>query len=106
MIAMDVVEVLEAYGATIVGPVASVEDALHLIATEKIDGATLDINLNGKRVYPVADALAARNVPFIFASGYDPTVVPQAYADVPQCDKPVTSTSLIKALAASFADRK
>ena len=104
MIAMDVVEALEACGATIIGPVATVEDALDLIATEKIDGASLDINLGGTRVYPVADALAAQNVPFIFASGYDPKVIPLAYADIPLCDKPVSSTSLIKALVVSLTN--
>lgn len=102
MIAMDVVDVLRGCGAAIVGPVATVEEALHLIQSEKIDGASLDINLAGERVYPVADALAARGVPFIFASGYDPNVIPAIYANVPQCDKPVNGRVLAKTLAAYF----
>lgn len=102
MIAMDVVFFLEACGAAIVGPVATVADALELIAAEQIDGASLDIDLGGDRVYPVADALSARGVPFIFASGYDLTVVPAAYAGIPKCAKPVNGTTLAKALGAYF----
>lgn len=98
MVAMDVMAALEGYGATIIGPAATVGDALELIATEQIDAASLDINLGGERVYPVADALAASGVPFIFASGYDPKVIPGAYADIPRCDKPVNSQLLMKAL--------
>ena len=104
MVAMDVVAALEGYGATIIGPAATVNDALELIATEQIDAASLDINLGGERVYPVADALAACGVPFVFASGYDPKVIPEAYADIPRCDKPVNSQLLMKALVGCLMD--
>lgn len=103
MIAMDVVDILEACGADIIGPVATVHDALKLIRAERIDAASLDINLRGEWVYPVADVLTARGVPFIFASGYDPKVIPEIYAHIPQCDKPVNGSSLAKALAAYFS---
>lgn len=104
MVAMDVVAALEGYGAIIIGPAATVNDALELIATEQIDAASLDINLGGERVYPVADALAACGVPFVFASGYDPKVIPEAYADIPRCDKPVNSQLLMKALVGCLMD--
>jgi hypothetical protein len=51
--------------------------------------AILDINLGGAMVYPVADALRARGVPFIFATGYEAWSIPEAYSDVPRCEKPV-----------------
>jgi CheY-like chemotaxis protein len=61
---------LESNGVTVVGPAARVEDALQLIdAAGHIDGAVIDINLNGDLAYPVADALASRGVPLIFATG-------------------------------------
>ena len=68
----DMVRTFKACGAEVVGPVASVDGALDLIAaTERLDGAVLDVNLQGEMAYPVADALVARGVPFVFATGYD-----------------------------------
>ena len=40
-----------------------------MLDAEAIDAAVLDINLNGQKNYPVADALAARRVPFVFSTG-------------------------------------
>jgi DNA-binding response OmpR family regulator len=66
-------ELLEA-GAEVVGPACSVKEALELIDQVTADGglsaAVLDINLEGETVLPVADRLAALNVPFVFATGY------------------------------------
>src|SRR3954452_25195679 len=95
MIAADLARALEDRGANVIGPAASVEDALELLDAEhQIDGAILDINLRGQRVYPVAEALRARGVPFVFASGYDSWVIPDAYASVPRLEKPVSTRAL------------
>ena len=59
----------------------------------------LDINLHDERVYPVADALAARGVPFVFLTGYDAQGIPDAYTRVPSCGKPVSSTLLSRMLS-------
>lgn len=73
LIAVDLVRSFEATGAEVVGPVASVDDALDLLDdTEHLDGAVLDINLQGEMAYAVADALTARGVPFLFASATMP----------------------------------
>ena len=103
-IASDMAQVLEDAGAEVVGPAGTVEDALELVESEAVtlDGAALDINLHGERVYPVADALAARGVPFVFATGYDAHVIPEAYAGVPRLEKPVDRTQLERALARSL----
>lgn len=58
-------------GCMIVGPAASVSQALAMIEANAIDVAVLDINLNGEMSYPVADALAGCDVPFVFVSAYD-----------------------------------
>jgi CheY-like chemotaxis protein len=50
--------------------VATVAAAHEVIASTDLDGAILDINLSGKMVFPVADALADRHIPFVFATGY------------------------------------
>lgn len=71
-IANDLLRQFKESGAEVLGPVASVEHALALIAaTPQIDGAVLDVNLRDVMVYPVADALRDRGVPFVFATGYE-----------------------------------
>jgi ActR/RegA family two-component response regulator len=100
-IAVELMRSLEALGVEVIGPVASVEDALALVEREggRMDGAVLDINLRGRRVYPVAEALTARGVPFVFATGYDAMVIPGDYAGVPRCEKPVDKELLARMLA-------
>jgi CheY-like chemotaxis protein len=58
-------------GLMVVGPAASVNQALAMIDAESIDMAVLDVNLKGQMSYPIADALVARGVPFVFSTGYD-----------------------------------
>jgi len=97
----DLIRAFEAAGAEVVGPVASVDDALDLIEeTERIDGAVLDVNLRGEMGYPVADALLARGVPFVFATGYDKGAVPPQYAHITRCEKPVDPGRIAQALFA------
>ena len=95
----DMVRAFRASGADVIGPVPSVEGALDLIAeTAHLDGAVLDINLRGEMVYPVADALRERGVPFVFATGYDQAVIPPRYAEVTRCEKPVDPSTVAKTL--------
>ena len=90
MLAEDLREELERQGALVMGPVASVADALELLRSGPApDMAILDINLGGEMAYPVADALRARDIPFIFATGYNAGAIPKAYSDVPRAEKPV-----------------
>lgn len=85
----------------VVGPAGSVKDALALIAAETIDAAVLDISLNGENVIPVVEALSARSVLFVFATGYDAFDLPLAWRDVPRFEKPVDTAVLAKALRRS-----
>ena len=89
----------EAIGASVIGPAATVDDALRLVAaTDQLDAAVLDVNLRGAMVYPVADALTARGVPFVFATGYDSTVIPPRFAGVKRCAKPVQFARMMRTL--------
>jgi predicted TIM-barrel fold metal-dependent hydrolase len=76
-----------------------------LIETEgdQLDGAVLDVNLDGDRVYPIADALLALGIPFVFATGYDLWVIPAVYAGVPRCEKPIRVSLLSRLLAEQIA---
>lgn len=97
-LAQDLADYFESLGADIVGPAGTVQDALRLLEGAQIQGAILDVNLRGERVYPVADVLLQRGVPFVFASGYGGELEPQAYADVPRCIKPINSKILARTL--------
>ena len=97
---------LTAKGAQVIGPVASVDGALALIAASPtLDAAVLDVNLRDVMVFPVADALVARGVPFVFATGYDSGVIPSHHADIVRCEKPVQPSTLVRALSAQMYDR-
>lgn len=91
-IAFDLVTTLEAAGVRVVGPAASLSEALDLVAQgDRLDGAILDINLQGEMVYPLVDVLKARDVAVVFASGYGRHDIPIRYTDVPLCEKPIQS---------------
>ena len=89
----------EASGAEVLGPVAKLETALDLVRLQpSIDGAVLDINLRGELAFPIADALVARGVPFVFATGYHRSVVPDRHAEATFCEKPVEAEAVANAL--------
>ncbi|MFL6818375.1 MAG: response regulator [Bradyrhizobium sp.] len=98
-LAQDLAEYFHDLGAEVMGPVASVKEALKLLEVSDVQAAVLDVNLRGERVYPVADALRQRHLPFVFASGYGGESEPAAYAEVPRCVKPVDFALLAKTLA-------
>lgn len=77
--------------------VGRVADALGLAVDEPFDGALLDINVAGTLVYPVADALRARRVPFVFVTGYETVALP--YRDNPLISKPISDDSLARSVA-------
>ncbi|MEA2990075.1 MAG: hypothetical protein QOG83_2786 [Alphaproteobacteria bacterium] len=101
LLAADLAASLESLGVEVVGPAASVEEALSLVENKggRLDGAVLDINLRNERVYPVADVLTARGVPFVFTTGYDAMSIPTAYACTPRCEKPVDKAQLVRWLS-------
>lgn len=88
-VAMLLEDMLGDLGCEIVGPAASVEQALAIIeAAGTFDAAVLDVNLNGQKSYPVADALVARGVPFVFSSGYGKDSLSDGYQSYPVMQKP------------------
>lgn len=77
LIAWAAAENLEAEGAHVVGPAYSLQVALALLISERVEAAVLDIRLGEDLVYTLADALAATGVPFIFATGYGVESLPE-----------------------------
>jgi DNA-binding response OmpR family regulator len=94
LLAMAIEDVLYALGCQVVGPVAVLEKALKLARDETFDAAILDVTLRGSKVYPVAELLLGRGIPFVFASGYGDWALPEALRGQPRLTKPFTATQL------------
>jgi CheY-like chemotaxis protein len=92
-------------GAEIVGPVATLGDALARLSCVEIDAAVLDIDLHGEPSYPLMDALLERRVPFLIATGYHPSMIASAYRHLPQQEKPYDEHALARRLAAMCRGR-
>lgn len=105
LVALTVVELLEDVGAEVVGPVSTADEAVALVTAGDIaiDAAILDVNLDGETSFPVADALAERNVFFVFATGYGGAVLGDHYRHYPRCQKPFEPEHLFQTLAAGAA---
>lgn len=70
MVAMMLEDMLVDLGCEIVGPAASLQAGLQLARTAAFDAAVLDVNLAGDKAFPIADVLAERGIPFVYATGY------------------------------------
>jgi DNA-binding NtrC family response regulator len=71
-LAIELEQLVGELGGTVIGPVGTVAAAIEQVRREHLDGALLDIELRDGRVSPIAAILAARGVPFVLLSGYDP----------------------------------
>ena len=100
LVALDLQFALEDEGAIVIGPALSLPDALELLACEPhIDGAILDVDLAGIEVYPAADLLRARGIPFVFHTGHGSRVsLSERFPGSLTCSKPTTPATLITAL--------
>ena len=98
-IAMLLEGVLEDQRCVIVGPYGSLDEALAAARNETLDIAVLDINLAGEMVFPAADVLEERGVPFVLLSGYGQDGLPPDRRHWPICGKPFKLDELISVLA-------
>lgn len=89
MVAEDMQMELESLGAEVIGPAASVDEALAMLGENEVEFAIIDVNLGGELAFPVADALKTRGVHFVFTTGYDQSALPLRYAGFPRCEKPI-----------------
>ena len=104
LLALELETGLSEAGAQVVGPAYELEEALALL-DQPIDAAVLDANLNGRSVTPVAELLAQRGVPFVFATGYGETGGAPGGFDAPVIRKPYDVTQVAAAVAELLAGR-
>jgi len=100
LLAMDYEEMLLGEGCTVLGPVGRKAKALALLEHEQPDAAILDLNLAGERSTAVAEALEARQVPFVVVSGYgEKTLLEPVLRRAPRLDKPLQVQELLRLIA-------
>jgi DNA-binding response OmpR family regulator len=104
LVALAAEDILISEGYSVVGPADRLESALRLAKNEALDGAVLDINLAGVYVWPVADALYARGVPFVLLTGFGKGLdLPASCRRIPILTKPVRPPELAAALEGQIA---
>ncbi|MFL6531743.1 MULTISPECIES: response regulator [Pseudomonas] len=93
-VAMLIEEMLEDLGCTVVASVPRLALAREKAGTAQVDLAILDVNLAGERVFPVAEILRGRGVPFLFSTGYGASGLPEEFAQSPVLHKPFSENEL------------
>ncbi|MFL6586382.1 MAG: response regulator [Luteimonas sp.] len=99
ILAMLLEDFLDDLGYTPPAVASNVAQALRIVETRAIDFAILDINLGGEQSFPIADALDARGIPYIFMTGYGATGVPERLSRHYVLQKPYGADALKQALA-------
>jgi CheY-like chemotaxis protein len=98
-LADDFRRALEAHGFEVIGPAATVDEAIALASTsQSLHGAILDIHLDGEPAYAVADVLRTRSAPFAFVTAHDPVGIPHAYRSAPCWPKPIAGEAVASRL--------
>jgi CheY-like chemotaxis protein len=97
-LADDLSRALSDAGATVIGPVATLQEAEQRLGDAAFDCAVVDMNLRGEFAFAVAERLKARNVPFVVATGYNEGSLPEALKNVPRVEKPFAPKQVIELL--------
>ena len=100
LLASKMVEEFARLGVETIGPASTVKRALDLVEhCGPLDAAMLDIKLRNEMIFPVADALRARGVPFVFTTGYNQKIIPDDYKDVVRYEKPFDVAEIARVVA-------
>jgi CheY-like chemotaxis protein len=99
LISMLLEDMLSDLGYAVAATASRVDEALALAEHIEADAAILDVNLAGEAVFPVADALARRAIPFVFATGYGERTLPVPHKERPTLQKPFEQSALERELA-------
>ena len=98
LLALTLVDHLAELDWTVVGPYHDLRSALTAAGAEAFDCAILDVNLNGQMVFPLAEQLQCRAIPFVFVTGYAETNLPEHLRVVPRVGKPYDHATLMRSL--------
>lgn len=99
LVALSLEDTLRSLGCDVIGPVATLPDAMQVVEEVEADIAILDVNLRGEQVFPAAEILARRAIPLIFCSGFvGAAPLPACFADALQVPKPYTDRVIASAL--------
>jgi CheY-like chemotaxis protein len=104
LISIMMVDILDGLGCECVGPISSYREGLERAKTESFDAAILNLLIEGKKVYDVAQLLALRGIPFGFASGAEHDPIAQEWFDRPFLTKPYSADQVAHLLAKVLAD--
>ena len=96
LVAMMMKDILTELGFSVIGPFSRLSEAMVAAVHEDINAGIIDVNLGGEFVYPVADVLAARKIPFVFITGYGVESIDSRFGYVPIVKKPVQRQVLQK----------
>ncbi len=102
VITMLLQDMFEELRCEVVSLASRFQDALEKANTLAFEVAILDVNLNGQRTFPIAEALMARGLPFIFATGYGAAAVPATFRDAPVLQKPFRIADLERAVRSAL----
>jgi len=100
--ALDLKRLVEERAGKVAGPVGRLEQAQRLARSERLDGALLDVKLNGVDSLRLADDLIARDIPVVLVTGYDAATLPQRFADTPRLPKPFSEDAFDRLAADLF----
>jgi CheY-like chemotaxis protein len=103
LIRMLLEDMLDELGYGVAAAVGTISEAQQLAANGEFNAAILDVNLDGQEIYPVADILAKRGLPFVFVTGYGERSLPEAYRGRPALQKPFQTEQLKTTLAGLMA---
>jgi len=92
------------FGCEVIGPAARLTAALDVVARETVDIAILDVNVAGEPIYPVAEALVERKIPFVFSTGYGSAGIKDTYRNRPVLQKPFAQHDLKQKLLLARQD--
>jgi CheY-like chemotaxis protein len=100
LIRMLLEDMLTDLGYEVAAAVGTIAEATDIASNGQFDVAILDVNVDGKEIYPVADILAKRSVPFVFVSGYGEGSLMERYRGRPALQKPFQADQIKTTLAA------
>jgi len=106
IIRMMIADMLQELGHRVAAEADRVDGAVELVQKTYFDLAILNLNLHGEPVFPVAEAVKARNRPFIFVTGYNASMLPAQFSDRPALQKPFQLETLGKLIEATLKSHR